>query len=211
MFLAVWGYFIFGYTIGVLLGIFVVLQIVSIWATKGQLKYEEKWLHFKDERLQYLQSIIKNISYIKLSTLENYFHHKVTEIRKNEMYQWLIMNTLRCVVSLLNYNSVYWAFFAVLALHFSQGGILTPEFISPMTVIIGCVFQTTGYVPYAMNSFIDCSVSGARMTEFLRTHEVKPLRKDKPGGDKNQTGILKLHRGNFTWSRKFVDLLEMQN
>ena len=68
-----------------LLGIFVLLQIVSIWATKRQLKYEEKWLHYKDERLQYLQSIIKNISYIKLSTLENYFHHKVTEIRKNEM------------------------------------------------------------------------------------------------------------------------------
>lgn len=49
------------------------------------------------------------------------------------------------------------------------------------------------------------------MTEFLRTHEVKPLRKDMIGGDENTNGNLKLTKGNFTWSRRFVELLDMQN
>ena len=203
LFLAVWGYFIFGYLMILLLVIFVVLQALSIYATRSQLKYEEKWLHYKDERLKYLQSIIKNISYIKLSTLENYFHHKVTNIRAKEMSQWLIMNSLRCLVSLLNYNSVYWAFFGVLAVNFYQGGDLKFEFISPLITIIGFVFATTGYIPYAMNVFIDCQVSGTRLTKFLNTNEISPLKVDT--SNSFEANELILSGGNFTWSQKFKD------
>lgn len=173
---AVWGAFYFGSTITVLIVVFIILQLLSIWCTWLLADIQVDYLKFKDQRMKQLKSALNCLPLIKLFGLENVMFIKIMKERAKEIESFVGISIQRSWVSLFSWCSVYVAFVLMVIFMFIRDQPLEYVSVVPITKMMMLLFYSTGLIPRATENVLNLRVSMDRIVKFLNKPEIADFR-----------------------------------
>jgi ABC-type multidrug transport system fused ATPase/permease subunit len=173
---AIWGGMYFGFPIIILVTIFLVQQLLSIYLVDSLSDYQRQFLAGKGERTKHIKSLLNCMPLVKIIGLESLMFLNITLGRIKEMTALFQSNIRRSLVTCINWGSVYLAFVCMLIYLFATGRGIEYSFMVPMTKMMMLLFYTTGAIPKATETSISLRISFERLENFLNMEEITPLR-----------------------------------
>ena len=178
----------------------VLVNIAYIFVYKKRMQYQRELLDFKDERVSFLKSVLKNMEYIKLSALENFYCFKVYEKRMKEIGKLRGLAYLRGLGFFIEWTTPGFAqvIIYVYYIWFGRDSFDFAKFLGFMKVY--SIIKTSIFlVNLFMNQFLDTLISFRRLDDFLNAEEMdfEGFKVTKPRG----TGevAIEVENGNFRW------------
>lgn len=207
---AIWGGMYFGFPIAILVTLFLIQQLISIYLVDSVSHYQRQFLAAKGERVKQTKSILNCVPLIKIFGLEPLMFLNTQIARIKEMTLLFQGSIRRSIITIINWGSVYLAFVVMLIYLFATGRIIEYAFMVPMTKMMMLLFYTTGAIPKATESSINLKVAFERIQNFLNNEEIEPLRPKEIAGTEGSVQIkptstlktpINLINCQFTWKK----------
>lgn len=132
-----------------------------------------KTLTLKDQRLEYLKNVIKNIKYIKMRTWEFLYHNKLSEMRYKEVK---LLKWLGFTMGLFYFFDWMTPTLAIYSLFYFQYYIKKSRYdFSDMTAYLKLGYDSVGIIlqiPFTLNEIQDLMLSVRRIESFLKSEEI---------------------------------------
>jgi ABC-type multidrug transport system fused ATPase/permease subunit len=167
-------------------------------------KYKSGYMKISDIRGKLVNEIFKNVRFIKIVGLENYFLQKLNKIR-NEELSWVRKQFYRHVAG--NITSTLGPALFLIVLYTSRiiltGSLkLSEAFVAGM--VYGIFNSSIRNIGYFLVMVLDCIVSGRRICFFLLSEEVDTnfILHDKnlAEGERGTQFSITIKDGNFYWT-----------
>lgn len=165
-------------------------------------KFKQRQMSIADIKGRLLDEMFKNIRYLKLASLENYFLEKLAMLREEELEVIRLQYLRNNASHLFNLTAIAGFTICVFTLHIYFNGtlMLQDAFVTGM---IFSLFQASfGALAPAVVNFVDCIVAAKRISFFLLSEEIDRSLFEHKRFSKIPYGkmiSLKISRGNFYW------------
>jgi ABC-type multidrug transport system fused ATPase/permease subunit len=171
-------------------------KVYDVWS-----KYEEKWSEESDKRVNLLKTVFKNLKFIKLNTLENFFFYKIDEQRRKEskyILKCCLIYGFDSLMTPLGFNGTLCFF---LFFFFKTGGILNVATATIFLRIIVQLKESVEHFPQMVSTLGSLKISLKRIEKFLRSKEVEKNKVQAAPNYGSEYGI-QIKNGHFYWDKK---------
>ena len=171
--------------------------LIYIWRSR----VATRLLTAKDLRFNYLKSVLKNLEYVKLAALENYYWKQINIARAKEVYE-LVMNSFVAACGFF----IEWLTPGITQLsifiYFSNKSSSDFDFakFTGFLQVYEVLKTQTLYLNVVLNRFVEMNVSIGRIDEFLNSDD-KDFRFLEILGE-NSVNVVEMVNGNFEWLEK---------
>ena len=193
-------YMVIGYALLPALVVLIIVTAANAYMSLLYDKYKNEAMKVSDARGKLVNEIFKNVRFIKMIALENYYLVKLRSVRLEELF-WIKKNFVRNIFNNL-VNSVGPVLFlvSIYALKLKLTGTLklSEAFVTGM--IFGIFQHSLRSMAWYTVFVMDCIISGRRINFFLLSEEVNPTYLKMEG--KNGKTAITVEQGNFYWVNK---------
>lgn len=185
--------------------IFALGTMVSFFWNIWWFKLKKQFMLAKDERLAILTSMIKNIKFIKLKSMENYYHALVYLKRQAEINILITCSYVIGAISMFNWLTVSFVYiFAVfwILIYLPWMNIAG---IAGLIKILNNMDISIKTIPYVTSNLVDTFVSLKRLNEYLLIKEVDT---SYIQFDKNKEYDIVIENGWFYWKLNDTELTQ---
>lgn len=199
-------YWMMGTAMLLALSILVLVAGINVYISTLYDKYKSNIMRFSDIRGKLTNEVFKNIRFIKMVGLENYYLIKLSKAREDELF-WIRKQFIRNCFANLNNNFGPAMFMAVLfACRLKLTGTLRLSEAFVSGIVFGIFQQSIRSIAWYVVFVLDCMVSGRRICFFLLSEEVNlsfMLKGDnRKSIHKKNNDAVTIERGNFYWVDK---------
>ena len=196
--------YILGYGALMFLTLSIIFNIMYGTLYYYRVRYQKELLKFKDDRVSFLKTVLKNVEYIKLNCLENFYCFKVFQKRMEEVSRLWKLAVLKAMGISIQWFMpglfqvvVYWYY-----MYFAPAESFDfANFLGFMQIYEFIKFSLFFFNVY-LNRYLEILISFRRLDEFMNSEDIDlgNLEVIEPrNGDET---AIKIAKGNFVWGQK---------
>ncbi|KAF9430749.1 hypothetical protein BGZ76_000723 [Entomortierella beljakovae] len=177
--------------------ILVLANPIQAWAMSRLGPIRKKASQFTDSRISLTQEILQGIKVIKFFSWESQFLAKLSEIRKNELFNVARLLYVRGAVAATSASLPVIASALSFILYGAIGNELEPEIVFPALAFFTALRVPLMVLPSSYTVTIDAYIALKRIETFLLSEETDPI----PPPDQTHEYALSMKDASFIWDQ----------
>ena len=158
-------FYVMGSLILGIIGLLILYQV--------RLTIRHKLLEAIDGRLEFFKNVVRNLKYIKMRALENFYYFRIYRMREAEIYYYKVIGI---VLGFISFTSWLVPSLPEISIFLHQAyfkiGVYKFSVLSAFIKLCHSLFDIMLILPYSINNLFDILISAKRIQVFLVAEEM---------------------------------------